>query len=395
MADNAAVLPFSGTRIISFAQLAQGPASVQLLADLGADVVKVERPGVGSLERTYRLQNGESLLFHMLHRNQKSITVNLKSPEGIEIIRDLVRSADILVENFRPGVMKRLGLGYEELAAVNPRLIYLSASGFGPDGPYVSRPGQDLILQGLTGLAAATGTRDQLPTPTGAAVMDFHSAALNAFAMAAALVHRQKTGRGQYITTSLLQAAMHLQTEGIFESANGESHERSATGVAGPGSRAPYGIYPTADSHIVLSDVSIAQLKEVLNDPRLGEFTDDDGFTRRDEIRPIVIEKMRERTTEAWLDYLLPLGIWCGPVQTWTELLDDPQVVHNQIMFELEHPKLGKLRNLRSPIDMSEVPLSAQPRKGAPSLGEHTDQTLADLGYSPERIAKLRSAKAI
>jgi len=195
------VLPFTGTRIISFAQLAQGPASVQLLADLGADVIKIERPGTGSLERTYRLRNGESLLFHMLHRNQKSVTLNLKAPEGIEIVRQLIGSADVVAENFRPGVMDRLGLGYAELSKLNPRLVYLSASGFGPTGPYVSRPGQDLILQGLTGLAAATGKADDLPTPAGSSVIDLHSAALNAFGIAAALLHHGQPARRRRAST--------------------------------------------------------------------------------------------------------------------------------------------------------------------------------------------------
>lgn len=389
------ILPFTGIKVLSFAQLAQGPASVQLLADLGADVVKVERPGSGSLERTYRLRNGESLLFQMLHRNQKSLTLDLKSVEGKAIILKLVEGADVLVENFRPGVMDRLGLGYQDLSRVNPRLVYLSASGFGPDGPYVSRPGQDLILQGMTGLASATGKRTDLPTPTGASVIDFHSAALNAFSMAAALLHREKTGKGQHITTSLLDAAAHLQTENIFDSANGIHKVRSTSGLASPGAEAPYGIYETADGHISLSDVSTAALSDALDEPRIAEFSKQDAFTRRDELHDIVAERMKQRTSADWLQHLLSKGIWCGPVQGYEELLEDPQFTHNELLFETEHPRLGRLRNIRSPVTMSEAPTSLHPRRMAPEVGQHTDEVLTGIGLSAEKIASLRAAKIV
>lgn len=389
------ILPFTGTKVVSFAQLAQGPASVQLLADLGAEVIKVERPGTGSLERTYRLRNGESLLFQMLHRNQKSLTLDLKSAEGKEIILKLVEHADVVVENFRPGVMDRLGLGYAELSAVNPGLVYLSASGFGPDGPYVSRPGQDLILQGLTGLASATAKRTDLPTPTGASVIDFHSAALNAFAMAAALLQRGKTGKGQHITTSLLDAAVHLQTENIFDCANGIRKVRSTSGLASPGAEAPYGIYETLDGHLVLSDVSTTALADALDEPRIAEFSKQEAYTRRDELHDIVAERMKQRSSADWLQHLLSKGIWCGPVQGYEELLDDPQFAHNQLLFESEHPRLGRLRNIRSPITMSGAPTELHPRRMAPEVGQHTDEVLSGLGLDASKIAALRASKVV
>lgn len=389
------ILPFSGVKIVSFAQLAQGPASVQLLADLGADVIKIERPGTGSLERTYRLRNGESLLFHMLHRNQKSLTLDLKSEEGKEIAVKLIASADVLVENFRPGVMKRLGLDYDALSSVNPRLIYLSASGFGPDGPYVSRPGQDLILQALTGLTAATGKRSDFPVPTGASVIDLHSAALNAFGLAAALLHREKTGRGQLISTSLMDAAVHLQTENVFDCANGIHKVRSETGLASPGASAPYGVYKTADAYLVISDISPALLADALDEPQIASYSKEDAYTRRDEIRRIVLKRMEQRTTQEWLDHLLAKGVWCGPVQSYEELLEDPQFLHNKTMFEMQHPRLGTLRNIRSPITMSGAPVETHPRNAAPEIGQHTDDVLRELGFTPEQIGKLREAKIV
>lgn len=221
----------------------------------------------------------------------------------------LVATADVVVENFRPGVMDRLGLGYKDLSEINPRLVYLSASGFGPDGPYVSRPGQDLILQGLTGLASATGKRSDLPTPTGASVIDLHSTALNAFGMAAALLQRERTGRGQHITTSLMDAAVHLQTENVFDCANGIRKVRSTSGLASPGAEAPYGIYKTADGHLVLSDVSTTLLADALDDPRIAAFTKQEAYTRRDELHDIVAERMLQRTSEEWLDHLLAKGV--------------------------------------------------------------------------------------
>lgn len=388
-------LPFSGIKVISFAQLAQGPASVQLLGDLGADIIKIERPGTGSLERTYRLRNGESLLFHMLHRNQRSLTLDLKAPQSKEIVNALVATADVVVENFRPGVMDRLGLGYEALSKINPGIIYLSASGFGPSGPYLSRPGQDLILQGLTGLASATGKRSDLPTPTGASVIDLHSAALNAFAISAALFHRTKTGKGQLINTSLMDAAVHLQTENVFDCANGIKKVRSECGLASPGASAPYGVFETKEGCIVISDVSTAQLADALDEPSIAEFTKEEAYSRREELHAIVKPIMLTRTAEEWLEHLLAKGIWCGPVKTYEELLVDPQMEHNRMMFEMQHPRLGTLRNIRSPITMSEAPLERHPRRAAPEVGQHTDEVLHELGFDEARIAALRADKVV
>ena len=238
----------TGVKVLSFAQLAQGPAAVQLMADLGADVVKVERPKVGAWERNWAgsnaFVNGESLFFLGFNRNQRSLTADLKDPRGKEIIRRLIVDTDVVFENFRPGVMERLGLGYDDLSAINPHLVYCSSTGFGSEGPYRDVAGQDLVLQAESGLASITGRRQDPPTPTGAPIVDIHAAALLAFGVMAARWARERTGVGQRVESSLLEAALHLQMEPLVDFINGGwLRERTEAGIASTLHGAPYGIY--------------------------------------------------------------------------------------------------------------------------------------------------------
>jgi crotonobetainyl-CoA:carnitine CoA-transferase CaiB-like acyl-CoA transferase len=384
--------PLAGLRVLSFAQLAQGPAAVQLLADQGADVIKVERPKVGAWERSWAgsnaYLNGESLFFLGFNRNQRSLTVDLKHLAGKEIIYRLIRDTDVLIENFRPGVMERLSLGYATLSEINPRLVYCSSTGFGPDGPYRDLAGQDLILQAESGLASVTGRRGDPPTPTGAPIVDIHAAALLAYGITAALLGRERTGRGRRVESSLLEAALHLQMEPLTYHMNGRwLRERSETGIATTFHGAPYGVYATADGHIALSMSPLDRLAEVLDLPALRQFTEEDAYSRADEIFPVVAERLTAKTTREWLDILQPADVWCGAVNSYADLERHPQLEAVEAFRTVEHPTAGDLRLLRAPLRMDGS--TEHPMVRPPLLGEHTREILESLGYSDEVIAKL------
>ena len=385
----------SEIRILSFAQMAQGPSAVQYLADLGAEVIKVERPGTGGLERTWTaLQlyiRGESAFFLGLNRNQRSLTVNLKEEEGRRIIHRLVRGMDVLVENFRPGVMDRLGLGYEALAEINPGLVYASASGYGVDGPYRDRPGQDLLAQAMSGLASMTGTRDNLPIPTGAAIVDIHSSALLVVGILAALMHRQRSGRGQKVEANLLEAAIDLQKEAYFYYLNGGGERavtRSRSGIGAPFYEAPHGIYRTRDGHLAIALNPLEKMGRILGLPELAGIGPREAFDRRDEIKQRMQQVLERKTTAEWLELMNAEDVWCSAVKGYPQVVEDPQVRHNRVVRTMERVDIGSFQVIAPPIRLSATP----PDIGnpPPRLGEHTDEVLTSLGYTPEQIRALR-----
>jgi crotonobetainyl-CoA:carnitine CoA-transferase CaiB-like acyl-CoA transferase len=390
----------SDVKILSFAQIAQGNAAVQYLADLGADVIKVERPGKGAWERTWSgldlYINGESVFFLALNRNQRSLTVNLKEEKGKKIIYKLIKQMDVVVENFRPGVMDRLGLGYEKLSEINPRLIYASASGYGPDGPYRDRPGQDLLAQALGGLASVTGKKDDLPTPVGTPAVDIHSAALMALGIMAALHYRDKTGKGQKVDVNLLQSAIDLQIEPFTYYLNGggeKSINRSKTGIGAPFYEAPYGIYATQDGYIALSLIPLKKLAKALELDELMEYDQRDALEKRDEIRPLIDKVIKNKTTSEWLTIFEKDDIWCAPVKNYAELVEDPQVKHNQVIKELEREDLGSFKVITCPITLSQTKPTI--RNVPPKLGEHTRSILGLLGYDDETMEQLEEEGVI
>src|SRR6267143_979771 len=284
---------------------------------MGADVIKIEPPGRGAWERSWSgadtFIGGVSAFFMLANRNLRSVTLNLKSRRGVEVARRLVETADVFVENYRPGVMDRLGLGYEDVRKINPRIIYASGSGYGSEGPYRHLPGQDLLLQAISGLGANTGTEAQRPTVSAAAVVDQHSASLLAMGILGALVHRGRTGEGQRVELVMMQAALDLQIEPVVYHLNGARLRRPKTPVADTFHSVPYGFYATADGHLAISMAPIKSIAEVLGRPASLEPYEDPAiaFSKRDEIRAALDPYFRERTTAEWLDILRAPGIWC------------------------------------------------------------------------------------
>jgi crotonobetainyl-CoA:carnitine CoA-transferase CaiB-like acyl-CoA transferase len=314
------------------------------------------------------------------------VSLNLKDPRAREIVMRLTREADLVVENFRPGVMARLGLGFEDLSAVNPSIVYVSGSGFGQTGPYVDRPGQDLLIQAVSGLAAYGGRAGDLPTPSGSSIVDASTALLLAFSSMVGLVHKLRTGEGQHIDVSLFDTAIALQCQEIAAFLNMRRRfERSEAGIAGAWLSAPFGIYRTADGHLALAMGSLAVLGELLEEPRLAEYDDPRrAYDERDEVYAIVQERLSERSTAEWLELLATKDVWCAPVQSFDQLVDDPQVAHNRLLTTVPHPNGGELRVVGVPMRFSATPGSI--RSGPPAVGEHTDEVLADAGYSDEEI---------
>jgi crotonobetainyl-CoA:carnitine CoA-transferase CaiB-like acyl-CoA transferase len=372
-----------------------------LLGDLGAEIIKVERPGHGDI---YRRQgpdfiNGESTTFLSLNRNKKSITLHLKKPRGIEIATELIRRVDVLVENFKPGTARRLGLGYDAVHKVNPELVYCSISGYGQTGPRSEQGGYDLMVQGMGGLMSVTGKREADPVKAGLPVFDFGGALLGVVGILSALISVRETGLGQHVDVSLLDCAVSwLTVLQMGYSATGKVPGRMGTASH---TFAPYQAYRARDGYLTVVGTGgkdswgvlcrVLGLDGLVDDPRFR--TNATRIENLDELNELIEAVLVTKDVAFWLEKLEQAGLPCGPINTLDDVLSDPQVQAREMIQELRHPVAGALKMVGIPIKFSETPgaLTAAP----PQLGEHTDAILAELGYSEEEIASLRNDEVI
>jgi crotonobetainyl-CoA:carnitine CoA-transferase CaiB-like acyl-CoA transferase len=366
-----------------------------MLADVGADVIKIEPPG-GAFERSWTgfdaYVEGVSMFFLLGNRNQRSISLDLRDERAREIVWRLIKEADVLIENYRPGVLQRMGFGYDDVREINPRLVYCSCTGYGSSGPYLKRPGQDLLLQAISGMTMLSGEADSPPTPVGSAIVDQHAAALAAFGVVAALQARERTGKGTLVESNLLNAALDLQIEPFTYYLNkGPLWPRTNPPTGSRFHPAPYGIYRTLDGWIAVSLTPTEKLAAALSQPMLAGFSHPkDNVRRRDELNRIVYDALTTRTTADWMTTFDEHDIWYAPVNDYDQVEADPQVAHNRIIMEVDHPQAGPVRLLAHPVryDGAAPPLTRQP----PRQGEHTREVLAELGYEPHEINTLVEA---
>lgn len=382
-----------GIRVVSFNHFLLGPVGMQILGDLGADVIAVE-PVDGAFQRKWggvnmKTIDGQTMLFLLGNRNKRSLAIDLKSADGLEIARRLTTAADVVCENFRPGVMEKLGLGYSQIVEHNPSVIFAAASGFGADGPYADKPGQDLIIQAMSGLAAITGTAESGPRPVGVSAADHHAAALLAMGILAALFRRATTGRGCRVDVNLLSAAIDLQIESFTCFLNGTRPDSVTPGKFSGGwyFSAPYGIFPTADGHLAISLTSLDVLAEALAAPHIAEFKGADEYDRREEINGLVANVLKHRTNSVWTEIMTRYKIWHAPVNDYASVIRDPQVVHNHSFITLPGATGKPITLVSHPVKYDgkspEVRLAPQP------IGAQTGEILAELGYSATEIANL------
>ena len=391
--------PLNGVRVLDFSQFMAGPLAAQRLGDYGADVIKVEMPARGEGSRHASASKftiaGERASFVTFNRNKRSITLDLKKPEGIEICLGLLKQTDVLVENFRPGVMSRLGLGYEVVSQLNPKIIYASVTGYGTTGPYRDFPGQDLLVQCLSGLVYLNGRAADPPTPVGTPIIDAATGQQLALGIVAALFNRERTGEGQQVEVSLLDTAIDLQAQELTTYLNcNVEPQRSAAGIAHAHFIAPYGIYATKDRFLALAHTPLSKLGAFLGLNQLTEWEQQgEAFERRDEIYGLVASVLKSRTTTEWLDQMRPRDFWCGPVQTYSELANSIQVKLSKMVVEVSYKGSTPTRLLGIPIKFSKTPGSI--RRVPPDLGEHTREVLAEFGCSDKQIADLKINKVV
>ena len=384
------VAPLDGVTVLDFSQVEMGPCATQVLGDFDADVIKIERPGAGDLSRVHmKHTSGESAVFWSLNRNKRSVALDVRSPLGREAIFRLARQADVLVHNFRPGVMERLGFGDDELRAINPRLIYAIGSGYGPTGPYRDKGGQDVLAQAMSGIASRHANPDDPPEPCATPIADFTGGMLLVQGILLALLARERTGEGQVIHVSLLDGMLAMQLQ-------------EASAWLNLGQRLNWGSFPlsgtfkTEDGYVVMVGAfkpnplqEICRglgIEDLSADPRYA--THEAQVAHRDELQQRWRDEFSRRTTKQVIDALESVDILCAPVHDIEAALADPQVAHNEMVVTMHDPECGPIKTVGIPVKLEGTPGNV--RRTPPRLGQHTREVLLALGFSEDEIAAMR-----
>ncbi|MFB0562769.1 MAG: CaiB/BaiF CoA transferase family protein [Candidatus Lokiarchaeia archaeon] len=392
--------PLNGVKILDLTRLLPGDYCTLLLADLGADVLKVEDPFLGDYVRWYPpIVGQESAMHHLLNRNKKSISINLKNKKGREILYKLVKEYDVLIEGFRPGVAKRLSIDYETLEAINPRLVYLSLTGFGQDGPYRDLPGHDINYIGIAGILGITGERNGPPVIPGVQIADLSGGMFAAFSLLAGIISRERTGKGQYIDYAMLDGVVSWLTvhaaRYFVEKINPNRGEMILSGAL-----PIYNVYETKDGKYLslgsLEDKFWRNLFKAIGREDLGIIDESFREMQFDKL-DVVTEELRKifltKTRDEWVKLLWEHDVCVGPVYTFEETFNDPQVKAREMVIEFNNPEVGKLKQTGIPIKFSKTP--GEIRMRAPHLGEHTEEILLKLGYSEEEIKQLKNEQVV
>lgn len=393
MAKIEASKALSHLRVLDLTRVRAGPVCVRHLADFGADVIKIENVS----EESYAGPR-EGPDFQNLHRNKRSMTLNLKSENGLEVFKQLVKTADVIVENYRPDVKFRLGIDYESMKKINPRIIYASISGFGQDGPYVNRPGFDQITQGMSGLMSVTGAPGDGPMRVGGAVTDVAAGLLAAMGILTALVERDQSGEGQWVQSNLLQAGLTLLD---FQAARYTMKGEVAKQVGNDHPTfMPTSAYPTADGYMNVAATGMGVWEKFAAALGRDDLLNDEEFKLakgrsegRARLNAEISRTLLTRTTAEWVDHLLIHGVPCGPIYSMDQVFADPQVKHLEATAKVTHPTLGELTLLNQSVGLSRTPASL--KRSTPMKGEHTEEVLVELGFTTEKMTTLKQEGSI
>lgn len=387
-----------GYRVLDLSIAMSGPFATMRLGDLGADVVKVE-PLHGEWQRHVSAGgikgNEINASFLSLNRNKRSLAVDLKTDEGRELIHRLAAESDVFLQNYRPGVAKRLGVDYDSIIQHNPSIVYVSISGYGEDGPYAMRPGQDLLLQGYSGGMMSGGRRDDPPHATPTFIADSVTAYVAFESVVTSLLHRERTGEGQLVNVNMLDVMVSLQMQEMtLYTHGGKPQERTDEAHANCYIRAPYASFTTADSYLTLAFPDLPTLGKLLDIPEfLTMDSEQEGHTKRDLVHRLTAERLLERTTAEWLELFDSHNVWAGPVLSYADIPNDPQVRHNGSLISYDHPTEGNVTTPGFPMKYSLTPARIQ--RGAPLTGEHTAEVLSEIGYSSDRIESLIERRVV